>query len=55
MPRKPCYSCCGRPGRFDRQIVIDNPDVRGRNAIFKVHLKEVRLEGAPRPPAPRRG
>lgn len=26
-----------RPGRFDRQIVVDYPDVRGREAIFKVH------------------
>ena len=28
-----------RPGRFDRQIVVDKPDVRGRNAILKVHTK----------------
>ncbi len=28
-----------RPGRFDRRVVIDRPDVRGREAIFKVHLK----------------
>ena len=29
-----------RPGRFDRQIVVDLPDVRGREAILKVHTKE---------------
>ena len=28
-----------RPGRFDRQIVVDKPDVRGRLAILKVHCK----------------
>ena len=28
-----------RPGRFDRQIVVDLPDVRGREAILKVHTK----------------
>lgn len=28
-----------RPGRFDRQIVVDKPDVRGRKAILKVHTK----------------
>ena len=28
-----------RPGRFDRQIVVDKPDVRGRMAILKVHAK----------------
>ena len=28
-----------RPGRFDRQIVIDRPDVKGRLAILKVHIK----------------
>ena len=28
-----------RPGRFDRQIVVDKPDVRGREAILKVHTK----------------
>lgn len=29
-----------RPGRFDRQIVVDLPDVRGRGAILKVHTKQ---------------
>ncbi len=28
-----------RPGRFDRRVVIDRPDVRGREAIFKVHIR----------------
>ena len=28
-----------RPGRFDRQIVVDRPDVKGRLAILKVHIK----------------
>ncbi len=32
-----------RPGRFDRQISIDKPDVIGREAIFKVHLKPIKL------------
>jgi cell division protease FtsH len=29
-----------RPGRFDRQIVVDRPDLRGREAILKVHAKD---------------
>jgi AFG3 family protein len=32
-----------RPGRFDRQIEIDKPDVKGREAIFKVHLKPIKV------------
>lgn len=28
-----------RPGRFDRQVIIDRPDIRGREAIFKVHSR----------------
>jgi len=31
-----------RPGRFDRQISIDKPDLAGREAIFKVHLKDIK-------------
>lgn len=31
-----------RPGRFDRQIGIDRPDIKGREAIFKVHLKTIK-------------
>lgn len=32
-----------RPGRFDRQISIDKPDLHGREAIFNVHLKKIKL------------
>ncbi len=32
-----------RPGRFDRQIVVDIPDVNGREGILKVHTKEIPL------------
>lgn len=32
-----------RPGRFDRQIVVDRPDVKGREAIFKVHARRLPL------------
>lgn len=32
-----------RPGRFDRQVVIPNPDVKGREKILKVHMKKVPL------------
>lgn len=32
-----------RPGRFDRQISIDKPDLNGREQIFKVHLKPLKL------------
>ena len=32
-----------RPGRFDRQVSIDKPDLNGREQIFKVHLKPVKL------------
>jgi AFG3 family protein len=31
-----------RPGRFDRQISIDRPDLNGREAIFRVHLKPIK-------------
>jgi cell division protease FtsH len=30
-----------RPGRFDRQIVVDAPDLRGREGILRVHLKKI--------------
>ena len=33
-----------RPGRFDRQVVVNLPDVRGREGILKVHAKNVKLE-----------
>jgi cell division protease FtsH len=32
-----------RPGRFDRQVVVDNPDVKGREAILKIHMKKIAL------------
>lgn len=32
-----------RPGRFDRQITIDRPDLKGREAIFKVHLGPIKI------------
>lgn len=32
-----------RPGRFDRQISIDRPDLKGREAIFNVHLKPIKI------------
>src|SRR5687767_759296 len=32
-----------RPGRFDRQVIVDAPDVRGREGILRVHLKKVPL------------
>ncbi|MBW3569833.1 MAG: ATP-dependent zinc metalloprotease FtsH [Gemmatimonadetes bacterium] len=34
-----------RPGRFDRQIVVGAPDLRGREGILKVHMKKVPLAG----------
>merc|ERR1712087_1060373 len=36
-------SALTRPGRFDRQITIDKPDIKGRIEIFKVHLRTVKL------------
>ncbi len=33
-----------RPGRFDRHVAIDKPDIRGREAILKIHAKEVKLD-----------
>jgi len=32
-----------RPGRFDRQVLVDRPDVKGRDAILRVHAKGVRF------------
>ena len=34
-----------RPGRFDRQVVVPNPDVLGREKILKVHMRKVPLAG----------
>ncbi len=33
-----------RPGRFDRQIVVDRPDVRGREGILRVHTRKIPLD-----------
>jgi cell division protease FtsH len=35
-----------RPGRFDRRILVDRPDVRGREAILHIHVKNVKLSDA---------
>ncbi len=35
-----------RPGRFDRRIILDLPDVKGRLAILKVHAKKIKLEAS---------
>ena len=32
-----------RPGRFDRQVVISNPDILGREKILKVHIKKIKM------------
>lgn len=34
-----------RPGRFDRKIMVDKPDIAGRKSIFDVHLKSLTLDG----------
>jgi cell division protease FtsH len=33
-----------RPGRFDRQVLVDRPDLKGREAILRIHSKPVRLD-----------
>lgn len=33
-----------RPGRFDRQVLVDRPDLKGRDQILKVHVKDVKLD-----------
>jgi len=38
-----------RPGRFDRQIGIDRPDLAGREAIFKVHLNNIKISAGVEP------
>lgn len=35
-----------RPGRFDRRVPVELPDLNGRKAILEVHAKDVKLEGA---------
>jgi cell division protease FtsH len=32
-----------RPGRFDRQVLVDKPDIKGREAILRIHMKSVRV------------
>jgi len=32
-----------RPGRFDRQVLVDKPDIRGREAVLRIHVKNVKL------------
>ncbi|CAJ1933142.1 unnamed protein product [Sphenostylis stenocarpa] len=36
-----------RPGRFDRQIAIDKPDIKGRDQIFQIYLKKIKLDHEP--------
>lgn len=36
-----------RPGRFDRQISIDKPDIKGREQIFQIYLKKIKLDNEP--------
>jgi AFG3 family protein len=36
-----------RPGRFDRQISIDKPDINGRDQIFRIYLKKLKLDKEP--------
>ncbi|KAK1394212.1 AAA domain-containing protein [Heracleum sosnowskyi] len=36
-----------RPGRFDRQISIDKPDIKGRDQIFQIYLKKLKLDNEP--------
>ena len=33
-----------RPGRFDRQVVVGRPDIKGRNEILKVHARKIKLD-----------
>ncbi|MGL4941943.1 MAG: ATP-dependent zinc metalloprotease FtsH [Thermoguttaceae bacterium] len=35
-----------RPGRFDRQVLVDRPDLAGREAILKVHLRKIKIDPA---------
>ena len=44
-----------RPGRFDRQVVVGLPDVRGREQILKVHMRKVPLENDVEPSLIARG
>ncbi|MGQ0661337.1 ATP-dependent zinc metalloprotease FtsH, partial [Sphingosinicella sp.] len=44
-----------RPGRFDRQVVVPLPDIRGRELILKVHMRKVPLDDDVRPAVIARG
>ena len=33
-----------RPGRFDRHVLVDRPDVKGREAILKVHIRKIKAD-----------
>jgi len=44
-----------RPGRFDRQVVVPLPDIRGREEILKVHMRKVPISGDVRPDLIARG
>ena len=44
-----------RPGRFDRQVVVPLPDVRGREQILKVHMRKVPLDAGVKPSVIARG
>ncbi|MBI2637604.1 MAG: ATP-dependent metallopeptidase FtsH/Yme1/Tma family protein [Candidatus Sungbacteria bacterium] len=35
-----------RPGRFDRQVVVDRPDIKGREEILKIHSRKMTLDGS---------
>ncbi|MGE0863672.1 MAG: ATP-dependent zinc metalloprotease FtsH [Vicinamibacterales bacterium] len=35
-----------RPGRFDRQVLVDKPDVKGREEVLKIHVRNVKLNAA---------
>jgi cell division protease FtsH len=35
-----------RPGRFDRQVLVDRPDIKGREAILRLHAKKIKLSPA---------
>ncbi len=34
-----------RPGRFDRQVLVDKPDVKGREQVLRIHVRNVKLSG----------
>ena len=33
-----------RPGRFDRQVLVDKPDIKGREEVLKIHVRDVKLD-----------